>query len=192
MSARVPFVKSRITATPLVWLLVLAVALTSGCVRRRLTVRSDPPGALVYIDDQEIGTTPVSTSFVYYGTRKIRLVRDGYETETVLERFRAPWYQIPPLDFVSENVWPRELRDERIVDFQLVPKKVVPRQELLEQAENLRRGSREGYVAPLPALPSIAPGATPETLPAPASSLPAAEDTYNPNLTFPPPPPPRN
>ena len=26
-----------------------------GCVRRRLTIRSSPPGALVYIDDQEIG-----------------------------------------------------------------------------------------------------------------------------------------
>ena len=190
MSARVPRTKSPHNVTPLVWLLVLAVLLSSGCVRRRLTVRSNPPGALVYIDDQEIGTTPVSTSFIYYGTRKVRLVRDGYETITVLERFRAPWYQIPPLDFVSENVWPRELRDERILEFQLVPKKVVPRQELLEQAENLRRGSREGYVAPLPALPPMTPSDGPELLPPPTRAQPSSEDVYNPNLTFPPPPPP--
>src|SRR5690606_1796746 len=64
--------------------LLLTVALT-GCVRRRLTVRSDPPGALVLIDDQEIGHTPVATSYVYYGTRKIQLIKDGYETQTVLQ-----------------------------------------------------------------------------------------------------------
>jgi hypothetical protein len=62
-----------------------------GCVQRRMTIRSDPPGALVYVDDYEIGNTPVSTDFVYYGTRKIRLVKDGYETLTVRQPFPVPW-----------------------------------------------------------------------------------------------------
>ena len=75
--------------TSLLVALALVPLVCTGCVRRRLTVRSEPP-ALAYIDDQEIGTTPVSTSYTYYGTRKIRLVRDGYETLTVLERFRPP------------------------------------------------------------------------------------------------------
>jgi hypothetical protein len=170
----------------LLLLLALVSVVSIGCVRRRLTVRSNPPGALVYIDDQEIGTTPVSTSFVYYGTRKIRLVRDGYETLTVLENVRPPWYQLPPLDFVSENLWPSELRDERVVNFQLVPKAVVPRQELLGRAENLRQGSREGYVAPLPTAPPTTPGDQLEQLPPP----PPTGDVYNPTLTGPPPPPP--
>ncbi|HZN34398.1 MAG TPA: PEGA domain-containing protein, partial [Pirellulaceae bacterium] len=60
---------------------LLAVCATSGCVRRRLTVRTFPPGAQVYVDDQEIGTTPCSASFVYYGTRKITVMKDGYRTE---------------------------------------------------------------------------------------------------------------
>ena len=33
------------------WLL-LACLLTTGCVRRRMTIRSNPPGATVYVDDQ--------------------------------------------------------------------------------------------------------------------------------------------
>ena len=54
-----------------------------SCVQRRLTIRSNPPGAYVYVDDYEIGITPCSTDFIYYGTRQFRLVREGYETLTV-------------------------------------------------------------------------------------------------------------
>ena len=49
----------------------------SGCVRRRLNVRTNPPGALVYVDNQQIGTTPCSVDFTYYGTREIRLDQAG-------------------------------------------------------------------------------------------------------------------
>ena len=87
--------------------------MATGCVQRRLTVRSNPPGALVYVDNHEIGTTPVSTDFIYYGTRQIRLVKDGYETITLLQPVSAPWYQYFPIDFFAENVVPGEIRDER-------------------------------------------------------------------------------
>jgi hypothetical protein len=133
-------------------------------VQRRLTIRSNPPGAAVYIDDYEIGTTPVSTDFVYYGTRKIRLVKDGYETLTVLQPIPAPWYEVPPLDFFSENLVPGELRDHRVLDFSMVPQKVVPIPELLGRAEGLRQGSRQPQ-SPLPALPQ--PGAAGQPLPGP-------------------------
>ena len=39
-----------------------------------------------------------------------------------------------PLDFLSENVVPTELRDERIVDVQLVTEEIVPQQKLLDRA----------------------------------------------------------
>src|SRR6478672_6424264 len=98
-------------------LLLASLALGSvGCVRRRLTVRSNPPGAKVFIDDVEIGTTPCSAAYTYYGTRKITAIKDGFETVTVYERMNPPWYEIPPIDFVSETVWPGEIRDERAVD----------------------------------------------------------------------------
>ena len=64
-----------------------------------MTVRTNPPGALLYVDDYEIGTTPVSANFTYYGTRKIRLVKDGYETLTVMQWIPPPWYEFPPHGF---------------------------------------------------------------------------------------------
>ena len=129
--------------------LIAACLTTSGCVRRRLTVRTFPAGAQVFVDDQEIGTTPCSASFVYYGTRKITVMKDGYRTETLSQKLNPPWYEIPPLDFVSENLIARELRDERIVDVQLVPEEIVPQQKLLDRAQALREGSQAGYVLPL-------------------------------------------
>lgn len=129
--------------------LAAACLLPSGCVRRRMTVRTFPPGAQVFVDDQEIGTTPVSASFVYYGTRKITIMKEGYRTETLFQTFNPPWYQIPPLDFVSENLVPHEIRDERIVDVQLVPEEIVAPQKLVERAQMLRDNATAGYVTPL-------------------------------------------
>lgn len=134
-------------------LLIIALLLvSSGCVRRRMTIRSDPPGALVYIDGQEIGRTPVATSFTYYGTRNIRLVKDGFETISVNQKFPAPWYQIPPLDFFSENVVPHQIRDERVAHFELVPQANVGAQDVLIQADQLRdmvRPQAQGPIRPL-------------------------------------------
>lgn len=119
---------------------MLLVCLATGCVERRMTIRTNPPGALVYVDDYEVGITPVSTSFLYYGNRKIRLVKDGYETLTVLQAVPAPWYEIPGVDFVSENMVPGKLHDQRTFDFALRPQTVVPTDQLLGRAETLRRG----------------------------------------------------
>jgi hypothetical protein len=146
-----------------------------------MTVRTFPPGAQVFVDDQEIGITPVSASFVYYGTRKITVMKDGYRTETLFHTFSPPWYQIPPLDFVSENLVPREIRDERIVDVQLVPEEVVSQQKLVERAQSLRDNATAGYVTPLLNLP---PGATgpirePEPRPGlPGDGLPGGQPLY--------------
>jgi len=130
--------------------LLLACPLVEARVRRRLTIRSDPPGALVYIDDQEIGITPVSTSFTFYGTRKIQLIKDGYEMVTVKRTFRAPWYQITPLDFITENLLSRELRDERVLDFKLAPQRIRSDTELRQRGAQLRRRAAEGIVVPPP------------------------------------------
>lgn len=158
-SSRNPLPPARWTNVALL-LAAVVVCLSSGCVQRRLTVRSNPPGALVYIDNQEIGTTPVSTDYVYYGTRNIRLVKDGYETLNSKQWIPPPWYEIFPLDFATENLVPYEFRDERALDFQLQPQVLAPTQQLLGRADNLRQGSRiEGYTPPPQAAPptNIAP-----------------------------------
>lgn len=149
-------------------LLLAILTVGPGCVRRRLTVRTNPPGAQVFVDNQEVGTSPVSTSFVYYGTREIRLLKDGYETQVIHERILPPWYEIPPLEFVSENLWPGETRDERVVDVQLVPMQIVPEQQLLDRADSLRDGVRAGQVTSLPGTASgfLRPNASSSNTPA--------------------------
>lgn len=131
--------------------LVCALALLlllPGCVRRRLTVRSNPPGATVYVDDQEIGQTPVSSSFTYYGTRKVQLVREGHDTVTVKEKIEAPWYQYVPFDFVAENLWPYEIRDERVLDFELVPQQNIDPNTVVERGQTLRTQAAQGTAIP--------------------------------------------
>ena len=147
----------------------------SGCVQRRMTIRSNPPGALVYVDDYQIGTTPVSTDFVYYGTRKIRLVKDGFETLTVRQPIPVPWYEVFPLDFVSENLWPWEIRDERVVDLAMAPAESQPAELVVARAQTARlaAGSLPPVpAAPLPAVVAPLPPPPPSFQPAPAGQLP--------------------
>jgi hypothetical protein len=139
---------------------MLLVLAGTGCVQRRLTIRSNPPGAMVYVDDYPIGTTPVATDFIYYGTRKVRLVLSGYETLTVMQPIPTPWYEYPGLDFVSENLVPGEIRDTRVVDYQLQPQMIVPGPQLLERAENTRHSVPPPQVPLPPAGPSF--GAPPQ------------------------------
>ena len=175
--------------------LIVLCAGAAGCVRRRMTVRTNPPGAQVFVDDQEVGVTPCSASYVYYGTRKITVMKEGYRTETKYQKFYPPWYEIPPLDFVSENLVPREIRDERIVDVELIPDQLVPPQKLIERAQSLRDSAASGNITPLVGQPAAAdskdratqpqfgvpgqglPGGQPlpyEPLPGPGGVLPAA------------------
>lgn len=146
------FPKQRVITTQisLAVVLVIAVFTLSGCIRKRMTVRTIPSGAMAYIDKQPIGLTPVSTNFTYYGTRSIEIVRDGYRTERFLRKFNPPWYAIPPLDFFSETLWPYEKRDERIIDVQLSPDPVVPMDALVASGEQLRLQASQGIAVSAP------------------------------------------
>lgn len=107
-------------------------------MHRRLTVRSDPPGAAVVVDGREIGTTPVSLDYTYYATREITLIRDGYKTVTMPLKLQTPWYQYFPLEFFSDNLAFTHIRDKREVLYQLEPEEMVPTQDVLDRANNLR------------------------------------------------------
>ena len=57
---------------------LLILSLTQvGCMHRRMTIRSNPPGARVLLEGEEKGFTPYSMDFTYYGTREITLVKPG-------------------------------------------------------------------------------------------------------------------
>ena len=126
---------------------------------------------MVFVDNQQIGNTPCSVDFTYYGTRQIRLVKPGFETLTVNQPIPTPWYEVPPIDFVSDNLVPAKLIDHRTVAFNLQPQVIVPTDQLLDRANQLRQETLQGTVVPAAAVsvPGAAPGATliPGTVPPP-------------------------
>ena len=103
---------------------VVAVAASfalTGCVERRYTIRTDPPGALVIANGEPIGTTPVSRSFTYYEDRTFRIIKEGYQTQDVVGKFRAPWYDNLVTEFFTENLNPYTFRDEVEFNYKLQP-----------------------------------------------------------------------
>ena len=125
---------------------MVLVAALAGCAGltgcnsmfRRMIIRSEPEGALVLIDGREVGYTPYTADFIYYGTREITLVKDGYETLTVMQNFPTPWYQVPPLDFVTDNFLPFTVTNRQQFCYQLQPQVIPPTEELLDRAKGLR------------------------------------------------------
>ncbi|MCA9178820.1 MAG: hypothetical protein KDB14_30365, partial [Planctomycetales bacterium] len=99
---------------------------------------------------QLAGTSPASFDFTHYGARDIQVIKDGYKTVTVTEDVRAPWYQVTPIDFVAENLWPGEIRDERVVRIEMEPQPIVPADQVWQRGEQLRGAAHAGYAAPLP------------------------------------------
>ena len=49
----------------------------AGCVQRSITITSDPPHAIVWLNDEEIGRTPVTVPFTFYGKYDVRIVHEG-------------------------------------------------------------------------------------------------------------------
>lgn len=125
-------------------LAALVSAGLSGCVSRRMTVVSDPPGALVVLEGRELGYTPVSVDFTYYGTRELTLIKDGYETLTVQQPIRRPWYQWPGIDFFADNFTPGHVTDRHLLRYALEPQRLVPNSELKRRGELLRGEARLG------------------------------------------------
>ena len=122
---------------------LLAVGATTGCVERRMVIITDPypsaSNAIVYDEkNQPIGGTPVDKPFTYYGKYRFRIAKDGYETLDVEQRVRAPWYELPGLDFISENLIPWTIRDVRYFRYVMQPLQVRPPEDLLREAEASR------------------------------------------------------
>lgn len=101
-------------------LILLPMALLVGCVGRTLTVTSEPSGALVEVNGEEFGRTPVTRDFTYYGKLDVTLRKEGFEPTKAERWVVAPWWQWPPFDFLAELAPWRPL-DRRGLAFTLEP-----------------------------------------------------------------------
>lgn len=114
------------------------VLLSAGCVERELRIESEPPGADVWIDGRQAGKTPLVEPFIFYGTRGLELRHDGYTPAHRTVPIRAPWYQIIPLDFFFEHLWPGTLRDVTEVKVTMEPAVEEDPNTLIERAKKWR------------------------------------------------------
>lgn len=84
-------------------LLVFVCASMLGCVKRTISITSDPGGALVWVNDREVGRTPLEIEFLYYGEYDVRVERDGQEPIMTTRWASAPSWDVPVVDLAVES-----------------------------------------------------------------------------------------
>ena len=117
---------------------VMCLLTTLGCVEQKMTITSEPSGALVYVSEQEVGHTPVTVPWTWVGDYAITLRMEGYQTLKTHADLKPTTYEVPPVDFFAELL-PYTFRDQRYVHFKL-DKLVLPDNvELIEHARDMRQ-----------------------------------------------------
>jgi len=111
--------------------------LCCGCVERQLTVVTTPAGARVWLNDEDIGESPVTTAFKWYGDYNVRIAKPGFQTLNTHRLLEGPWYDSFPFDFLAQIVNPQHIVDSYEWSFELQPRQPVARDTLISQALNL-------------------------------------------------------
>lgn len=118
---------------------LLLLTMLAGCVERELTINTKPQGALVTLNDEEIGISPVTTNFNWYGDYCVRISKEGYETLNTHRELKGPWYDHFPFDFFAEIVNPSRIVDSYEWTFELSPQQPISPDKLIQNAEELKK-----------------------------------------------------
>jgi hypothetical protein len=104
-----------------------------------MTIDSNPEGALVYLNDQELGRTPLTRDFQQYGNYELEVRKDGFQTLKSNQATEEPWWQWIPIDLVTE-VLPFHFQDRRHYSYALTPSTTQPvdPQAMLNEASHYR------------------------------------------------------
>ncbi|MCK5472874.1 MAG: PEGA domain-containing protein [Planctomycetes bacterium] len=116
----------------------LIALVLGGCVERKLTINTNPQEALVILNDEEIGTSPVTVSFEWYGDYGVRIQKQGYETLQTHRQLKAPWYDKFPFDFFAGVLNPRRIVDSYEWTFELSPYQPPAREDLIDAAHKFQ------------------------------------------------------
>lgn len=152
--------------------LVVVCGSSSGCVERYFVVQSNPPGAMVYVNNVPYSPTPAVVPYTYYGTYNIQLVRDGYRTLNVQEKISAPWYAYPPIDFAAEVIYPFRIEDIRRYSYDMQAIQRPETNALLQEAAEIRV---QGKALPEPKYPPESPRTGRRNTPPTASAVPGPD-----------------
>jgi hypothetical protein len=134
-----------------------------GCVQREMTVVTDPPGAVVYLNDREIGRTPFTRTFLWYGNYDVVVRKEGYQTLKTTAEITAPFWQFVPLDVLTDFL---PLTDNTTIRFSLSPQQPADPQVLLTRGEQMQQAlESSGYTVHRSVL-DVKPASGPVTGPA--------------------------
>jgi hypothetical protein len=114
------------------------VMVLAGCVERKLTIVTEPSEAVVWLNDEEIGVTPVTVNFNWYGDYAVRIEKPGHEILNTHQLLKPPAHDRFPLDFFAEVLWPKTIENSYTWTFDLEPYQQVSAEELIEQAGQMR------------------------------------------------------
>ncbi len=86
----------------LVSLSIIGCLIMTGCIRSRVRITSQPPGAEVIWRGEPYGATPVTIPFLWYWHYDVEIEKPGYQTLEATERFRTPPWFLAPMDLLME------------------------------------------------------------------------------------------
>ena len=119
---------------------LLASVTLTGCQQRTIRVTSEPPGAVAYLNDVEVGRTPVEVDFTWFGTYGVRLEKEGYETLLTSAEAAPPLHEEPGFDLLFMLI-PGEERTDIAWHFELTPE-TRDTEGLIDRATALREAYR--------------------------------------------------
>jgi len=120
-------------------LIVAGLLVSTGCIERTVSINTEPEGAAVILNDQEIGQSPVKVPFTWYGDYDIIIRKDGYETVRTHQQLHTPWYELPGIDLFTECLMPFTVHDDRVMEtVVLQPEQLPTREALLEAAAEMK------------------------------------------------------
>ncbi len=117
-------------------LIVLTAALLVGCVQRTISITSNPAGALVHLNDEEVGRTPLQVPFKFYGTYDVRLEKERYKPLWTSQKTDAPWWEAPGPDLIVEAI--PNVKTEQDWHFEMEQITIVEETDLIGRAAELR------------------------------------------------------
>jgi hypothetical protein len=152
---------------PLCLLPAACCLLLAGCVEQTMDIQSDPPGALVSLNNQELGRTPLTRDFKWYGDYDVQVRLEGYETLKTHQKVIAPAWNWVPFDLFAQLL-PMTFTDHRTLNYALKP--LDPAKDepigLLSRAEDLKSQLDQSPFTRVPAPRTTQPATRPTTRPA--------------------------
>jgi hypothetical protein len=116
---------------------LLLLCFCTGCVERKITIFTEPSGAMVLLNDEEVGTSPVTVGFEWYGDYNVEISKEGYQVLKTHQNIKRPIADRFPFDFFAD-MFSSKIYEYKW-SFKLEPLQPVDKEKLIESAVALQK-----------------------------------------------------